>query len=189
MAPVTLLFCIPIILHSREFMLQFFYPPLYMYPRHDSVEYLCNTAGHIAASSHPTRIVYVSNHAIGSAAQYALKSITIAVHHLSDCPYACTGAHTNTDSIHIIKPHPASTAFYSRVHKRFQACEMHYCAQVACARLVLRAINTQSTHKNKGWTCGISQYLRTIVRFTSLETLVHSRLKCYDPSLYSLLIL
>ena len=70
-----------------------------------------------------------------------------------------------------------STAFYSRVRKRFQACETHYCAQVACARLVLREINTQLTHKNKGWTRGISQYLRTIVRFTSLETLAHSQLK------------
>ena len=36
----------------------------------------------------------------------------------------------------------------------------------------------QLTHKNKEWTSGISQYLHTIVRFTSLETLAHSRLKC-----------
>ena len=67
--------------------------------------------------------------------------------------------------------------FHSRVRKRFQACEKHYCAQITCAHLVLRAINTQLTHKNKEWTHRISQYLRTIVRFTSLERLAQSRLK------------
>ena len=78
----------------------------------------------------------------------------------------------------------AYTAFHSRVRNRFQACETHYCAQVACARHVLRAINTQFTHKNKGWTRGISQYLCTIMRFTSLETLAHSRLKrCVSDSI------
>ena len=72
-------------------------------------------------------------------------------------------------------PH-AFTVFHLQVPKSFQACQTHCCVQVACARVVLRAINMQLPHKNKEWTCGIL-YLRTVVFFTSLETLVPSQLK------------